>query len=172
MQQKLFSCSSSIRRNMTLILNSRQVDFISHFKLNSVSCPKQSCLQPTYKTKKREKIYSRGLVSDTSVNLKQLKMVSLWGKPVGLQSDPAASSLLFTAAANVRFKTMRRQMNSLQLQTMTARICHFKLYTDTTLYRLSNIHLNQCTFSLTFQHYVICHIYKCKQKDSIKPPGE
>lgn len=163
MQQKLFSCSSSIRRNMTLILNSRQVDFISHFKLNSVSCPKQSCLQPTYKTVS---------VSDTSVNLKQLKMVSLWGKPVGLQSDPAASSLLFTAAANVRFKTMRRQMNSLQLQTTTARICHFKLYTDTTLYRLSNIHLNQCTFSLTFQHYVICHIYKCKQKDSIKPPGE
>lgn len=134
MQQKLFSCSSSIRRNITLILNSRQVEFISHFKLNSVSCPKQSCLQPTYKTKKkRKKIYSHGLVSDTSVNLKQLKMVSLWEKPVGLQSDPAASSLLFTAAAKVRFKTMRRQMNSLQLQTMTAHICHFKLYTDTSV---------------------------------------
>lgn len=72
-----------------------EVDLISYLKPKAALSPAH-----IWEYKKKKKIYSCGLVSDTSVNLRQLKMVSLWGKPLRLQSDPAASSLVF-----VWFKT-------------------------------------------------------------------
>lgn len=58
-------------------------------------------------------------------NLRQLKMAPLWGKLVWLQSDPTPPLSSFTAAKNTRFKMVRRQTNSLQLEATT--VCVFKL---------------------------------------------
>lgn len=58
-------------------------------------------------------------------NLRQLKMAPLWGKLVWLQSDPTPPLSSCTAAKNTRFKMVRRQTNSLQLEAMT--VCVFKL---------------------------------------------
>lgn len=58
-------------------------------------------------------------------NPRQLKMAPLWGRLVWLQSDPTPPLSSFTAAKNTRFKMVRRQTNSLQLEAMT--VCVFKL---------------------------------------------